>query len=60
MKKINQLSSVSELNAIKVGDSIQDGLGNQGKVRNIEVLRCRGERQYYFRIKGGNTILVIQ
>jgi uncharacterized protein YuzE len=58
--QITRHSSSQILNAIKIGDQIEDNLGNQGKVIDIEILTKKVGIQYYFRLHKQKTILIIK
>jgi uncharacterized protein YuzE len=58
--QITRHSSSQILNAIKIGDQIEDNLGNQGKVIDIEILTKKVGIQYYFRLYKQKTILIIK
>ncbi len=58
--QINRHSSSRILNAIKIGDQIEDNLGNQGKVIDIEILKKNLGVQYYFRLHKKKTILIMK
>ena len=58
--QITRHSSSQILNAIKIGDHIEDNYGNQGRVIEIEVLTKNIGIQYYFRLHKKKTILIIK
>nr|WP_199157951.1 hypothetical protein [Pedobacter sp. ASV2] len=59
MKLIKRTLPLHELDSIKCGEKIFDESGKSGIVEDIEVLRFRGEVQYYYRLKKNGTILII-
>ncbi len=59
MKLIKRTLSLHELDSIKCGERILDENGRSGIVEEIEVLRYKGETQYYYRLKKNITILII-
>ncbi|WP_316798225.1 hypothetical protein [Pedobacter frigidisoli] len=60
MKKLTKRSSTQDLESVKAGDKIADDTGKKGEVSNIEVLERKTEKQYYYKLKGDGTILVIK
>lgn len=60
MKKLTKRSSIQELENVKAGDKVADDTGKKGEVSNIEVLERKTEKQYYYKLKGDGTILVIK
>jgi uncharacterized protein YuzE len=58
--KINSSSTRKILDSIKIGDQIEDHLGNSGKVTDIEILTKKLNNQYYFRLYRSKTILIIK
>ncbi|KLT67343.1 hypothetical protein [Pedobacter sp. BMA] len=60
MKKLTKKTSTQELEEVKKGDKIADDTGKKGEVSAIEVLQKREEKQFYYKLKGDGTILVIK
>jgi hypothetical protein len=58
--KINSRSTRSLLSSIRIGDYIEDELGNSGKVSSIEMITKNLRSQYYFRLVRSKTILIIK
>ena len=53
---VNQNSTREQLNAVEVGDVVNDGKGNQGEVAKVDISKFRKFIQYIFRIKKDGKI----
>lgn len=58
MKILNQDTPTGELNDIKVGDLINNGIGTFGEVGAIEFINGDGFWEYTFTLVGGGFIQV--
>lgn len=58
---VNKMTRVFDLEDIKLGDKIEDGMGIKGQVLRITIDRYLGATHYYFTLhKGAGTLLVIK
>lgn len=53
---VNQNSTKEQLYAIEVGDTVNDGKGNEGEVTKVDISKFRKFIQYIFRIKNDGKI----
>lgn len=60
MKKLGKNSSDKDLENVKEGDAIKDDTGKQGEVEDIEILKRKHEKQYYYKLKNDGTILILK
>jgi len=58
MKILNQDTPTGELNDVKVGDAISNGIGTFGEVEKVEFESGDGFWQYTFALVGGGYIQV--
>ena len=58
MKILNQDTPTGELNDLKVGDKISNGIGTFGEVVSIDFESGDGYWEYIFTLKGGGFIQV--
>ncbi len=50
----------AQLDEIKPGHFVQDEHGKSGIVENVEVFKKGKEIQYYYKLKNGDTILILK
>ena len=58
MKILNQDTPTGELNDVKIGDTISNGIGTFGEVESIQFDSGDGYWEYTFTLKGGGFIQV--
>ncbi|TKC05586.1 hypothetical protein FA048_17855 [Pedobacter polaris] len=58
MKILNQDTPTGELNEVKVGDSISNGIGTFGEVEDIKFENGDGFWEFTFALVGGGLIQV--
>ncbi|WP_421940465.1 hypothetical protein [Pedobacter sp.] len=57
--KIDKLTPVKILDAIKYGDYIEDDLGQSGLVERIDRVSFRAEIHYYFKLSANKGTVII-
>ena len=58
MKTLNQDTPAGELNDLKVGDKISNGIGTFGEIKSIQFESGDGYWEYTFDLNGGGFIQV--
>lgn len=56
---VSRSNSITQLNGLNVGDSVEDESGRCGIIDKIEVVRYQRETHFYFRLKKNKGSILI-
>ncbi|MCZ4223072.1 hypothetical protein [Pedobacter rhodius] len=60
MKEVNRNTTAWELENIREGDTISLHNGKCGEVVKIQIIPCKGQKQYFYKLKNDGTIFIIK